>query len=189
MCLLDRNLDRDGDGDPLQLHEPPAADADRLPLDMDCDPVADLVLCVVVERQFQPQLFGPVENRQGNRMMEFTLGGRRELEDPLAREAGGRDDPADLRALVGQRSCLVEEHCIDHAHLLQGPPILDENALVSADRKRAEHRQRSGHADASPEVAVEHRHGADRAYRGQAERADGQGGNHRPVSQPFPLVL
>ena len=116
--FLDRNLDRDGDGDLLQLHEPLAADADRLPLDVDCDPVADLVLCVVVERQFQPQLFGPVENRQGNRMMEFTLGGRRELEDPLAREAGGRDDPANLRALVGQRSCLVEEHRIDRAHLL-----------------------------------------------------------------------
>jgi hypothetical protein len=187
--LLDGNLDRDGDGDLLQLHEPLAADLDRLPLDMDCNPVADLVLCVVVGRQIQPQLDGPVKNRLGDRMMELTLGGRREPKDAVARKTGGCDDPADLRALVGQRSCLVEEYRIDRVHLLKGPSVFDKDTLVSADRKRAEHCQRSGHADASAEVAVKHRHGADWAHGGHAERTHGQGGNHRPVSQPFSLML
>src|SRR5208337_4054863 len=58
VSFLNRNLDGTRDGDLLQIHEPLAADVDRLPLDMDCDPVADLVPCLVVGRQIQPQLFG-----------------------------------------------------------------------------------------------------------------------------------
>ena len=130
MYFLDRNLDHDRDGDLLQIHEPLAADADRLPLDLDCDPIADLVPGVVVGRQIQPQLLGAVENRQGNRMMKFTLGDRRELKDPLGREAGA----AMIRPTSGRSwvkvPVLSKSTVSTCVHLLQGPPVLDENALV-----------------------------------------------------------
>ena len=73
--------------DPFHLQEPLAADADGVPVEVDGDAVADLVLGVVGRRQGQAQLLGLVQDRQGDRVVELPLGGRREPEDLLRVEA------------------------------------------------------------------------------------------------------
>ena len=71
--------------DPFRLEEPAAADADGMALDLDGDAVADLVLGVVGRRQVEAQLAGLVQDRQGDRVVELPLGGRREQQDALGR--------------------------------------------------------------------------------------------------------
>ena len=59
------------------------------PSTCDRDAVADLVLRVVGRRQLEAELLGLVQDRQRDRVMELRLGGGRELEDLLGREAVG----------------------------------------------------------------------------------------------------
>ena len=94
------------------------------------------------------ELLGLVEDRQGDRMVELPFGGRGEPEDLVRREALGGDDPADLGPLAGQGAGLVEEDRVDLVHQLQGPAVLDQDALVGAQGQRAEHGQGRGHPDA-----------------------------------------
>ena len=75
-------MDAAGNGDLLHFHESLAADADRLPVDLDGDSVTDLVLRVVGGGETQFELLSPVEDGQGDRMVELPLGGRREAGGP-----------------------------------------------------------------------------------------------------------
>ena len=180
---LRRNLD------PLRLDEPLAADADGVPLDLDRDAVTDLVLGVVGRRQGEPQLLGLVEDGQGDRVVELPLGGRREAEDPL----GSQPSAAITRPTSGRsrvRVPVLSKRTVSIWFIIsERPPVLDQDALARAQGQRAEHRQRSGHADAGPEVAVEHRDRADGPHRGHPERTDAQGREHGLVGQPLALVL
>ena len=87
---------------------------------------------------------------------------------------------ADLGALAGQGAGLVEEDGIDLVHQFQRPAVLDQNPLVGAEGQRREHGQRRGHPDAGAEVAVEHRHRAERAHRRQARLRRWPGSGSRP---------
>ena len=161
-----------------------------MPFDVDGDAVADLVLRVVGRRQARaraPAALCRIARAIGWWNFRSAAAAKPRIWSGV--EPVGGDDPADLGPLAGQRAGLVEEDRVDLVHQLERPAVLDQDALVGAQGQRAEHRQRRGHADAGAEVAVEHRHRAGGAHRGQADGADGQGRDHRLVGQPLALVL
>ena len=96
---------------------------------------------------------------------------------------------ADLGSLARQSAGLVEQHRVDFAQQVERAPVFDQNTLLRAERQCRQHCQRCRHTDAGSEVAVDDRHGARRAQRGQREPAQTKRRNHRLVGEPLALVL
>ena len=99
-------------------------------LDVDRDPVADVVPRVVDRRQGLAGGLVGVEDRLGDRVGELGLGGGRVAENRLEVVAIAGDDPADFGSLAGERPGLVEEDRVDLVHQLDSPAVLDQDALA-----------------------------------------------------------
>ena len=136
--LVERLADLRRQLDPLHLHEPLAADADGVPLDVDGDPVADLVLGVVDRRQRRGPAPRPCGGSPGRSGGGTSARRRRRTGGSAPRVKPSRgDDPADLGPLAGQGAGLVEQDGVDLVHQLEGPAVLDQDALVGAEGQRA----------------------------------------------------
>ena len=177
--------------DALHLHEPLAADADRVAVDMDGDAVADLVLRVVGRRQVEAQLLGLVEDRQGDRDGGTSVRRPRRSRRICSRvEAVSRDDRGRPPGARGSACPVLSKRTVSISFIsssarpsLTRMPLLAQRASELSIASGAAMRMpvpksllSTATAPSGPIVAM-------------PERADGQGRDHGLVGQPFSLVL
>ena len=161
-----------------------------VPVDVDRDAVADLVLGVVGRRQGEAQLLGLVQDRQGDRVVELPLGGRREAAGSARRRSRR---PAMMRPTSGRSRVSVpvlSKRTVSTSFIsssarpsLTRMPLLAHRASELSMASGAAMRMpvpksllSTATAPAGPIVAM-------------PERADGQGRDHGLVGQPLALVL
>src|SRR5271165_1898035 len=106
-----------------------------MPVDAYRDAVADLVLGRVGQRQAKTLLRCLLEDRERNRVMKLPLRRSSKAEDLQRLEAVGSDHPPDLRPLAGQRAGLVEEDRVNLTEKVERPSVLNEDALLRAQRQ------------------------------------------------------
>ena len=172
--------------DPFHLHEPLAADPDGVPLDVDGDPVAHLVLGVVDLGSSRFLLLGLVEDGQGDRVVELPLGGGGELEDRSSRtRLAAMIRPTSGRSRV--RVPVLSKRTVSISFIssrarpsLTRMPLLAQRASDESIARGAAIRMPVPKSELSTATAPNGPH------RGQADRADGEGRDHGLVGQPLP---
>src|SRR6516225_1761202 len=140
-CCLDLSRQRNA----LHLHKPATADAYPASVDADCDAVADSVLRSIGGRKPDALLPSFLKDRERDRVMKPLLRGTGKAKYLQRIEAIGGDHPADLRTFAGQCAGLVEKDRIDLAQKVERPSILDEDALLRAQRQCRQHTERGRH--------------------------------------------
>ena len=155
------------------------------PLHTDGDAVTHFVLCAVGVRKLQPFLFGFLQDRQRDRVMEPVLCGGCVAQDIQRRMAIRGDDLPDFGPFTRQRPRLVKQDGVDVTEQIQRSAVLHQDASLRAQCQRGQHR----HSNAGAHIAVEHGGGALRPHRAERERSDRERGDHRFVGKLFALVL
>ena len=162
-----------------------AAHPNRMAIHAHGDAVAHVVFRLVGLRHRNPERGELVQDRLGDGMAELVFGSRGPLQDLRLGILAEREDSSDFRALAGECAGLVKEEGIHLAHQFQRASILDQNAVLGAQRQRGQHAQRSGHANTGAEIAIDHRRGAIDADGAEAEARQGQRRDDRLVGQFF----
>ena len=67
--------------------------------------------------------------------MKPALRPRSEAEDLTRIETVGGNYPPNFRPLTGQCAGLVEQHCVDLPQQVERAPVLDQDALLRAERQ------------------------------------------------------